>query len=72
MLARRYRRRIAALEASLPTGCSACRERRGRIVLFEPHKGDVEPAPCPECRVIPEFIIAVIRPDDVATFPVEP
>lgn len=67
MIARKFSKRLASLEAVLiPKGCPACQDRRGRVIIVEPHKGDVEPTSCLICGKIPEFIIEIVAPAEAA------
>jgi hypothetical protein len=65
----RLRGRLRNVETSarrqglLPVGCPECRERRGRHVLVDVDQGLAEPAPCPRCGTVPEFVIEVVRPE---------
>jgi len=62
--------RIRRLEQALPhSGCPACRDRRGRIVMVDsrrradgtPRHPEGRLAPCERCGQTPEFIIQIVE-----------
>jgi hypothetical protein len=55
---------VRKLEKAAPTAhCPECRDRQGRLVLVDPGDpvGSPEPAPCPHCGFVPEFIIEIVE-----------
>jgi hypothetical protein len=68
----RWDARLRRLEERLPapTGCLACQDRRGRLVLVESRTepdGSIvpvedRPAACAECGQVPESLIVIIEP----------
>jgi hypothetical protein len=55
--------RLRRLEQAVGTGCPACRDRRGVVVVRRRRQGMSlpwdEPAPCPRCGEVPEQILEI-------------
>jgi hypothetical protein len=68
----RLHHRLRRLEERLPTptGCLACQNRRGRLVLVESRRepdGTIvpvkdRPVACAECGQVPETLIVIVEP----------
>jgi hypothetical protein len=55
------RHRLRRLEQAVGTGCPACRDRRGQVVVRRSRRGTslpwVDPSPCVHCGEVPEQVL---------------